>query len=72
VLGSEPSLSDHTHILLTLRSCVLVRLIRNHRGTNCGTSKGDLRYRLQRGPEMNENTKLDWGLQFIGFSRSLY
>ena len=42
-VSSEPSLSDHRHILFTLRGSVLVRLIRNPRGTNLGSFKGDLR-----------------------------
>ena len=40
--SSEPSLSDHRHILFPLRGFVPVRLIRNPRGTNCGSFKGDL------------------------------
>jgi hypothetical protein len=40
---SEPSLSDHRHILFTLRGSISVCLIRNPRGTNWGFFKGDLR-----------------------------
>jgi hypothetical protein len=50
--SSEPFLSDHRHILFSLRVSVPVRLIRNLRGTNCGSFKGDLIDRLERGPEM--------------------
>jgi len=35
-VSSEPSLSDHGHILFTLWGSVPVRLIRNPRGTNWG------------------------------------
>ena len=35
-VSSEPSLSDHRHILLTLRGSVPVRLIRKPKGTNWG------------------------------------
>ena len=42
-VSSEPALSDHRHILFTLRGSVPVRLIRNPRGTNWGSFKGDLR-----------------------------
>ena len=53
---SEPSLSDHRHILFILQGSVPMRLIRNPRGTNWGSFREDLRDRLERGPE------LDWGL----------
>jgi len=42
-VSQEPSLSDHRHILFTLRGSELVHLIRNPRGTNWGSFKGDLR-----------------------------
>ena len=48
-VSSEPSLSYHRHILFILRGSVPVRLIRNPRGTNWGSFKGDLRDRLERG-----------------------
>jgi len=38
--SSEPSLSDHTHILFTVRGSVPVHLIRNPKGTNRGSFKG--------------------------------
>jgi hypothetical protein len=68
----EPSLSDHRHILFTLQGSVPVRLVRKPRGTNWGSFKGDVGDRLERGPEMGLKTRLDWGLQLIGFSRPLY
>jgi hypothetical protein len=52
-VSSEPSLSDHRHILFTLQGSVPVRLLRNPRGTNWGSFKGDLRDRLERGPQMD-------------------
>ena len=42
-VSSEPSLSDHRHILFTLQGSVPVRLIRNPRDTNWGSFRGDLR-----------------------------
>jgi len=36
-LSREPSLSDHRHILFTLRGSVLSLLIRNPKGTNWGS-----------------------------------
>jgi len=49
----EPSLSDHRHILFTLRGSTPVLLIRNPRGTNWGSFRGSLRDRLERGPGMS-------------------
>jgi hypothetical protein len=45
----EPSLSDHRHILFTLRDSVPVLLTRNPRGTNWGSFREDLRKRLEGG-----------------------
>jgi len=61
-VSSEPSLSDHRHILFTLRDSVPVRLIRNRRGTKWGSFKGDLQDRLERGPEMNVKHEAGLGL----------
>jgi hypothetical protein len=60
-VSSEPSLSDHRHILFTLQGSAPVRLIRNPRGTNWGSFKGDLRDQLERVLEMN--MKNEAGLQ---------
>ena len=49
----EHSLSDHRHILFTLRGSVLVLLVRNPRGTIWASFRRDLREKLDRGPEMN-------------------
>jgi hypothetical protein len=61
-VSSEPSLSDHRHILFTLRGSVLARLIRNPRGTNWSSFKEDLRDRLERGPEMDMKREAGLGL----------
>jgi hypothetical protein len=61
-VSSEPSPSDHRHILFTLRGSVPVRLIRNPRGTNWGSFKEDLRDRLERGPDMDMKSEAGLGL----------
>jgi hypothetical protein len=48
----EPSLSDHRHILFTLRGSVLAPMMRNPRGPNWGSFQDDLREGLERRPEM--------------------
>jgi hypothetical protein len=58
----EPSLSDHRHIMFTLQGSVPVRLVRNRRGTNWGSFKGDLRDRLESGPEMDLKNEAGLGL----------
>lgn len=58
VVSSEPSLSDHRHILFTLQGSVPERLIRNPSGTNWE----GLRDRLARGPEMNMKDEAGLGL----------
>ena len=65
----EPSLLDHRHIMFTLQGSVLVCLIRNPRGTNWGSFRGDLKDRLERGPEMNMKNEAGLGLAIHGFSR---
>ena len=61
-VSSEPSLSDHRHILFILRGSVPVRLVRNPRGTKLGSFRQDLRDRLGRGPVMDTKSEADWGL----------
>jgi hypothetical protein len=61
-VSSEPSLSDHRHILFTLQGSFPVHLIRNPRGTNWDSFKVDLRDRLERGPEMNMKDEAGLGL----------
>jgi hypothetical protein len=62
MVSSEPSLSDHRYTLFTLGGSVPLRLIRNPRGTNWGSFKGDLRNRLEGGTEMNVNNEAGVGL----------
>ena len=61
-VSSQPSLSDHRHILFTLRGSLPVRLIRNPRGTNWGSFRDGLRDRLERGPDMNVKHETGLGL----------
>ena len=61
-VSREPSLSDHRHILLTLRGSIPEPLIRNPRGTNWGSFPEDLRDKLERGPEMNMKDEARLGL----------
>jgi len=58
----EPSLSDHRHILFSLRGSMPVHLIRNPRGTNWGSFQEDLREKLKRVPEMNMKDEARLGL----------
>jgi hypothetical protein len=61
-VSSEPSLSDHRHILFIWRGSIPVRLIRNRRGNNWGSFKEDLRDRLERGPAMDMKSESGLGL----------
>jgi hypothetical protein len=61
-VSSEPSLSDHRHILFTLQGSIPVRLFRNPRGTNWGSFKKDLRDRLERGPGMDMKSEAGLGV----------
>jgi hypothetical protein len=61
-VSSAPSLTEYRHILFTLRGSVPVRLIRNPRGTNCGSFKEDPRDRLERGPGMDVKSEAGLGL----------
>jgi len=58
----EPSLSEHRHILFTLRGSVPVLLVRNPRGNNWGSFRRDLREKLERGPKMNIEDEAGLGL----------
>ena len=70
-VSSELSMLNHRHILFTLRGSVLVRLIRNPRGTNWGYFKGDLRDRLERGTEINMKNEAGLGLAFHWVQQAL-
>jgi hypothetical protein len=50
-VSAEPSLSDHRHILFTLRGFVPAPPIRNPGGTNWGSFRKDLRRGLEGGPQ---------------------
>jgi len=67
----EPSLSDHRHILFTLRGSVPVLLIRNPRGTNWGSSREGLRDKLESGPEMSMEDEAGWGFAVHWIQQSL-
>jgi len=49
-VSTEPSLSDHRHILFTLWGSLPARMSRNPRGTNWGSFQDDLRDVLSGGP----------------------
>jgi hypothetical protein len=61
-VSSEPSLSDHRHILFTLRGSLPVTLIRNPRSTNWGSFREALREKLERGPKMDMKDEARLGL----------
>jgi hypothetical protein len=58
----EPSLSDHRHILFTLRGSLPVSLIRNPRSTNWGSFREVLREKLERDPKMDITDEARLGL----------
>jgi hypothetical protein len=70
-VSSEPSLSDHRHILFTLHGSIPVRLIRNPRGTNWGSFQKDLRDRLERGPGMDIKSEAGLGLAIHWLQQAL-
>jgi hypothetical protein len=49
-VSHEPSLSDHRHILFTLRGSLPVRQVRNPRCTDWGSFREELKVVLSRGP----------------------
>jgi hypothetical protein len=67
----EPSLSDHRHILFTLRDSAPVLLIRNPRGTNWGSFRSSLREKLEWGPEMNMKDGAGLGLAIHWIQQAL-
>jgi hypothetical protein len=71
-VSSEPSLSDHRHILYTLQCSIRVRLIRNPSGTGGGGSfKKDLVDRLERGPGMDRKSETGLGLAIHWLEQAL-
>jgi hypothetical protein len=71
-VSSEPSVSYHRHILFTLQGSIPVRLIRNPGGTNWGSFRGDLKDRLERGPEMNMKNEAGLGLAIHWVQQALF
>jgi hypothetical protein len=67
----EPSLSDHRHILFTLRGLALVLLIRNPRATNWGSFQGRLGEKLEGGPEMSMKDEAGLGLAIHWIQQAL-
>jgi len=67
----EPSLSDHRHILFTLRGLAPVLRIRNPRGINWGSFQGSLREKLERGPEMSMKDEVGLGLAICWIQQAL-
>ena len=67
----EPYLSDHRHILFTVRGSTLVRLIRNPRSTNWVSFKGDLRDRLERSPRLDMKDEAGMGLAIDWIQQAL-
>jgi hypothetical protein len=65
----ELSLSNHKHILFTLRGSVPILLTRNPRGKNWGSFWEDLRDRLEGVPEMNMRDESGLGLSVHWYSR---
>lgn len=63
--SSEPSLSDHRHVLFNLERPVPVRLIMNPRGTRWDSFREKLKGRLGRGPEMNVKDEAALGLAIL-------
>ena len=58
----EPCLSDYRNILFTVQGSLLVRLVRNTKANNWSSYKGDMRDRLQWGPEMDMKNEAGLGL----------
>ena len=67
----EPSLSDYRHNLFTLQGSIPVRLIRNPSGKNRGSFRGDLKDRLEKGPEMNMKNEAGLGLAIHWIQKAL-
>jgi len=66
-VSSEPSLSDHTHILFTLDGPVPLRL----RGTIRNSLREGLKGVLENGPEMNMKDDAGLGLAILSVQQAL-
>ena len=71
-MSQEPSLSDHRHILFTLRGSVAALLIRNPRGTNWDSFREGLRDKLERGPKMSMEDEAGLGLAVHWIQQALF
>jgi hypothetical protein len=60
-VSKEPSLSDHRHILFTLRGSLPGRLVRNPRVTDWGSYWKELKEVLSRGPVGGTGDEAGWG-----------
>jgi hypothetical protein len=67
-VSSEPSLSDHRHILFTLEGSVLVCLIRN---PSSDSFQERLKCVLERGPEMHMKDKVGLGLAILSVQQAV-
>jgi hypothetical protein len=70
-VSSEPTQSDHRHILFTLQGSIPVGLIRNPSGKNRGSLRGDLKDRLEKGPEINMKNEAGFGLAIYWVQQAL-
>jgi hypothetical protein len=61
-VSSEPSFSNHRHILFTLQGSIPARLIRNPKGIHWGSFRKDLRDRPERGPGIDMKNEAGLGL----------
>lgn len=69
-VSSEPSLSDHRHILFTLEGSPPVRLIRNLKGTNWDSFREGLKGILERDPETNIKDEAGLGLAILSVQQA--
>jgi hypothetical protein len=70
-VSSEPSLSDHKHIMFKLKGSVPERLVRDPRGTEWDSFRWDLRGRLEQGPKMNMRDEAGLGLNISYLQQAL-
>jgi len=68
-VSCEPFMSYHRHILFNLGGSILMHLIRNPRGTNWDSLGRDWRAGWSRVQKWTWSIRLDWGFQFVLFSR---
>jgi hypothetical protein len=61
-VSSEPSLSDHRHIMFKLVGSVPASCFRDLRSTNCDSFREDLESRLEQGPRIDVKDEAGLGL----------